>query len=86
MTVMGVFLLRRKFPHIKRPYRTWGYPVVPLLIVIAVGWVVVSEISHFGDRTPIALLGLGLVLLGFPAYFFWRRRSLRSDNCVSGNQ
>ncbi len=77
LTVVGVFLLRRKFPHIERPYKTWGYPVLPLLFAGAVGLVVVSELTHIGDRTPLALFGGILFLIGFPVYYYWKRHIWR---------
>ena len=75
LTVIGVFLLRRKFPRLERPYKTWGYPVVPLLFAGAVALVVGSELAHVGDRTLLALFGCMLFLLGFPAYYYWTRYS-----------
>ncbi|MDD5543739.1 MAG: amino acid permease [Acidobacteriia bacterium] len=73
----SVFVLRKKYPHIERPYRTWGYPVVPLLFVFAavllLGNVLVTD-------TKDSLMGLFLIVLGLPAYGLWRRKALATGN------
>jgi APA family basic amino acid/polyamine antiporter len=70
LTVVGLFVLRRKAPEMPRPYRAWGYPVVPLL------YVVVSVFFLFfilkGDPRNSGM-GLVLTALGLPAYLYWRR-------------
>jgi len=69
-TTAAVFVLRRKLPDAPRPYRVWGYPVVPALFVLAS----ILLIANTLIEKPIeSLLGLGLVALGLPAYFWWRR-------------
>lgn len=72
-TLVGVaiFRLRRTHAHYPRPYRTWGYPVVPILFVLGSGLLVVNTLM---ERPVESLLGLGLVALGLPAYWYWRRR------------
>ncbi len=71
MTVAGVFILRRKYPTWERPYRCWGYPVVPwayiLVALLFVVYVIVGDPRSSGA-------GLLLILLGVPAYLYWRRR------------
>ena len=59
-------------PDLPRPYRAWGYPVVPLLFVLASAVLLVNAIA---DTPRESLAGLGIVLLGIPAYLWWRRRS-----------
>jgi APA family basic amino acid/polyamine antiporter len=70
LTVVGLFVLRRRQPDLVRPYRVWGYPFVPALYVaVACFFLVYIPVAN-----PLyAGLGLGLTLLGVPAYFFWRR-------------
>jgi APA family basic amino acid/polyamine antiporter len=70
LTVVGLFVLRRQRPDLARPYRVWGYPVVPLLFV--------AVALFFLVYTPVAdprNTGLGLLLTaaGVPAYAYWRR-------------
>jgi basic amino acid/polyamine antiporter, APA family len=71
-TGASVFVLRRTRPDAPRPYRAWGYPVVPGLFVLASLALVVNTLA---GRPVESLLGLGLVALGLPAYSYWRRRA-----------
>ena len=68
---VAIFVLRYKQPHTPRPYRTWGYPVVPALFVAGSTLLVVNTLV---ERPVESLLGLGLVALGLPAYWHWNRR------------
>ena len=72
MSCAGVIILRRKQPDLERPYRTWGYPVVPVTFVLFAGFLVLNTIvSDLRD----ALIGAGLILTGLPAYLYWKRKS-----------
>jgi APA family basic amino acid/polyamine antiporter len=71
LTVVGLFVLRRRRPNAERPYRTWGYPVTPLLYLIGAGFFIIY--IYVGDQRD-ALYGIGLVLLGLPAYALFRRK------------
>jgi basic amino acid/polyamine antiporter, APA family len=71
ITVAGLFVLRRKFPDLERPYRMWGYPVTPALFVLAAAWFVVNTAI---ERPWPSLTALGLIALGFPAYWYWARQ------------
>jgi APA family basic amino acid/polyamine antiporter len=71
-TGAAVFVLRRRRPDLARPYRAWGYPVVPGLFILACGLLVVNTLS---ERPLESLWGLGLVALGLPAYAYWRHRT-----------
>ncbi len=71
LTVAAVMVLRAKRPGLERPYRTWGYPVTPVVFVAASLYISVSTLL----AEPLhALAGLGLILAGVPAYGHWRRR------------
>ena len=68
-SVAGVIVLRKKLPKLERPYKMWGYPVTPVLFVIAaVAFVVNSGI----EKPRPTLAALGLIALGVPAYFIWK--------------
>lgn len=67
----GIFVLRRKRPDAPRPYRTIGYPFVPMAFVIVAVWFVYNTVI---TDPRDSLIGLGLVLLGLPAYFYWRKK------------
>lgn len=69
-TTLGVFILRVKMPEAHRPYRVWGYPVVPaLFITFCVTLIVITVMT----KPREALMGLGLMLSGVPFYFYWTR-------------
>lgn len=68
----AVFVLRRTHPELPRPYRTFGYPLVPALFLLACLALLGNTLLHSPRE---ALAGLGLVLLGLPAYGYWRARS-----------
>ena len=71
---MSVFSSRRKHPTASRPFRTPGYPVTPLLFVAAAALLVLNTLREQPAR---ALIGLGVVLLGTPAFYLWRARARR---------
>lgn len=72
LTITSVFVLRRRHPDWPRPYRTLGYPVTPLLYLGASGLLMYSMLNN----TPFeSVAGLGIILLGAPAYLLFRRRT-----------
>lgn len=71
MTAASVLVLRAKRPDLARPYRTVGYPLVPLLFVLAA---TILVISTFFDRRRESLMGVGLMALGLPFYLHWRKK------------
>ncbi|HEX3233919.1 MAG TPA: amino acid permease [Gemmatimonadales bacterium] len=68
---LSVFRYRRREPLAPRPFRVPGYPVTPVLFVASAAAIVINTIVAQPAR---AAVGLGVVLLGSPAYFIWRRR------------
>jgi APA family basic amino acid/polyamine antiporter len=77
LMVGAVLVLRRKMPHAERPYRTLGYPFVPLLY-IALAALFVADLAYLTPAT--AGIGYLLVLTGIPVYFVWRRKAgLRAE-------
>ena len=80
-TVLGVFILRRRMPDAQRPYKTWGYPIIPAIFVLfCVGLFFNTIIT----RPREAGIGLSLIMLGIPVYFFLLRRGRSRDD--SGDQ
>ena len=73
LTVSGVFVLRRKLPDAERPYRAFGYPVVPALYV---GLCTLIMFDLLIVKPIYTWPGLILVLAGIPVYFLWRRRAI----------
>lgn len=71
MTAAAVLVLRWKQPGLHRPYKTLGYPVVPLLFIIGA---VILIVSTAIDRPRESSMGVCLILAGLPFYFYWKRR------------
>lgn len=67
----AVFTLRKKRPDLPRPYKTWGYPVVPMVFILASTGILLNTLI---EKPVESLAGIGLTLLGIPAYLFWQRR------------
>jgi basic amino acid/polyamine antiporter, APA family len=72
LTILGVFVLRRKRPEADRPYRAFGYPLVPALYVAMALAIMLVLILY---KTQTTWPGLVIVLLGVPVYLIWSRRS-----------
>jgi len=75
LTIVGVFVLRSKRPDAERPYKAFGYPIVPLLYVIAASVILFVLLFY---RTETAGWSLVIVLLGVPVYWLWSRSSRKS--------
>ena len=71
MTVTGLFVLRRTRPDVDRPYRVWGYPVVPAIFVLVTIYLLINTIVATPWR---ALSGSMFILSGFPVYEYFKRR------------
>jgi APA family basic amino acid/polyamine antiporter len=66
----AVIVLRRKWPNAERPYRVWGYPVVPVSFILVTAWLLLNTLF----TAPLsAAAGLGLMLIGLPLSFYWQR-------------
>ena len=71
-TAAAVIVLRRTRPDHPRPYRTWGYPAVPALFILACLLLVGNTLA---EKPVESLVGLGLLALGLPAYLWFRKRT-----------
>ena len=71
MTGAAVFVLRRARPDAPRPYRVWGYPVLPLVFTATALAFVANTLV---EKPKESGLGLLLLALGIPAYLWWRRK------------
>ncbi len=87
---LAVIVLRRKMPDAERPYRVWGYPVVPVLFIlfsmVYVVFTIYSDVQNYlAGRAPLinSLFAIALVAAGIPGYLYWERKRRRADG-VSG--
>jgi len=67
----SVFTLRKKFPDLPRPYKTWGYPVVPAIFILASLGILINTLV---EKPVEALAGIVFTALGIPVYFYWKRK------------
>lgn len=73
-TTLGVFILRRKMPDAHRPYKVWGYPVVPVIYFL---FCIALFLNTIITRPREAAIGIVLILLGIPVYFWLNRKSCK---------
>jgi len=75
-TALGVFILRKKMPDAPRPYKVWGYPIVPAIVVLF------SAVLFFNTtyaRPREAAIGMVLMLAGVPIYWVLSKRKRKQD-------
>src|SRR6266498_5962210 len=77
LLVAAVILLRKKSPAADRPYRTWGYPVVPLVSILLAG-LLILDLAWLAPAT--SGIGILIVLTGVPVYFLWRKLAAARTN------
>jgi APA family basic amino acid/polyamine antiporter len=73
-TTLGVFILRKKMPDAPRPYKVWGYPIVPAIIILFCAALVFTSI--FG-RPREAAIGVILMLTGVPLYWWFKKKNVQ---------
>lgn len=76
LMAIGLFILRKR-PGLKRDYSIWGYPIVPIVFIISAFAIVANQI--YSDLSE-CLLGLSLVLVGYPVYYFWARTGMKKES------
>jgi len=70
LTAGAVFVFRKRFPNEARPYKTLGYPIVPVLFILVIAWLILTTIWNTPKQSGI---GLALIVLGLPVYLYWQR-------------
>jgi APA family basic amino acid/polyamine antiporter len=67
LVTSSVFVFRRKFPDLERPYRAFGYPVIPIVFLFVAGWLLISTLL----TSPMqSFTGIVLIILGLPVYYY----------------
>ena len=69
LTVIGIFILRKKRPNVERPYRAFGYPILPALYILCASAIAVDLLIY---KTQYSGSGLIIVLLGIPVFYLWK--------------
>lgn len=72
LVTMSIFVFRRRFPDAERPYRAWGYPVVPVVFLLVAGWLLINTIMTSPTQS---LAGIALIILGLPVYYYFNSRN-----------
>lgn len=63
----SIFIFRRKYPDAPRPYKAWGYPIVPVIFLLVAGWLLINTMY---TAPQSSFIGLGLIILGLPVYYY----------------
>ena len=71
-----VFIFRKRYPDAERPYKTFGYPVVPVIFLLVTAWLLIQTLY---DDTANSLIGIGLILLGLPVYYYLNSRNKNAE-------
>jgi APA family basic amino acid/polyamine antiporter len=79
LTIAGVFVLRRKRPDLERPYKAFGFPLVPVLYILAASAIMLVLLLY---QTQTAWPGLVIVFLGVPVYWLWSRSAAKSGGAA----
>ncbi len=67
LVTSSVFVFRRKMPNAERPYKTFGYPVVPILFLLVAGWLILNTLWTSPKQS---FFGIFLILIGLPVYYY----------------
>ena len=76
LTIAGLFLLRWKRPDAERPYKAFGYPIVPILYIVGAGTILLVLFIY---QTATTWPGLLIVISGVPIYLFWKLARKKSE-------
>ena len=83
LAAASIFVYRRRMPEAVRPYRVPGYPLTPLLFIAAAAALALNTVATQPAR---AAVGLGIVLVGAPAYLIWRSKGGSVDQSLAGEE
>jgi len=63
---ISLFIFRKKYPNKERPYKVWGYPILPALTILITGLLLVAV---YVENIKSSLIGTGVLLIGLPVYY-----------------
>src|SRR6185436_819053 len=75
-TISGIFILRKKMPEAERPYKAFGYPVIPVIYILLAAFFCINLLI---TKPLISWTGIGLVLLGIPVYYLLKRKETKQN-------
>ena len=73
LTIIGIFILRKRWPDVERPYKAFGYPFLPMLYIILASSISIILLIY---KPQYTWPGLIIVLIGVPIYFIWKRKKI----------
>lgn len=71
ITIAGIFILRKNKPELDRPYKVWGYPIIPVLYILLAALFCINLLIN---KPLTTYPGFGIVLLGIPVYYYWQNK------------
>lgn len=77
LTILAIFILRKRKPDVPRPYKAFGYPVIPAIYILVTTFIMVILLIY---KPAYTFPGLAIVLLGIPVFFLWDRNRKKSRN------
>ncbi|HNP48948.1 MAG TPA: amino acid permease [Bacteroidia bacterium] len=76
LTITGLFILRKKKPNMERPYKAFGYPVIPFIYILMAALVALNMLIY---QTSSSLYGLIIILIGIPIYFIFKTKKVQES-------
>jgi APA family basic amino acid/polyamine antiporter len=67
LVTSSIFIYRRKFPDLERPYKAFGYPVIPVVFLLVAGWLLINTMMTAPKES---FTGIILIILGLPVYYY----------------
>ena len=83
LTILAIFVLRKKRPDIERPYKAFGYPVIPAIYIMTTVTIMVILLIYKPNYT---FPGLAIVLLGIPVFFLWKKYNKNGVEMLKSDQ
>ncbi len=82
LSVFSIFVLRIRMPNARRAYKTWGFPYTTLAFTTVAVWFLINTLIHDSRN---AIIGIVLLLISLPFYFYWSNRTRSTSSASNGN-
>lgn len=80
LVTSSIFIYRRRYPELVRPYRAWGYPVIPVVFLLVAGWLLINTMMTAPKQS---FIGIGLIILGLPVYYYLTSKAPGAETTVA---